>query len=945
MSQNSRREENASNQGRFLPYTAHNADNSEDEWEPPSESTEAQIDQNSRVQGEALPGENKGTVPSEEANPAGAEVPSSAGEDDEVDELYNPEEDYDSEDSAEDLYDSSDSSDEEGSGLQGQASEVTPGDDGEAARDAPGEAGSATQPPKVGDSSQNVELEENSGSGNSSSAATIAMRTRNRQPLPDIELDEFDKYLPENEEPFDFGISNEDEEYNRFLAFFQDEDFQDFELFPESEEDDDEYSPTEEVGNAESDEEEEDDSPKVSHEEWVELVNNVREVFQGSMAGLQTILPKNRANRAEERLKERQHGRGKEYDLKQKTMLQMRQHLHILVETLLACCCGDPEAKSTDAKHVQLKARKRTIAMIKSLNKMYRASLQEQVPMFSSRLAGGNHRFTRSSFVRNSPNLPGGAAGSSTDTAGSRPAQSTAADNETRASKASISCIAGLHMLPTLLAICDKMHGSTAAAPSATIIDGGSNDGDGDETDDDDEDIMASMPPTAMKELLVWVKSFAPFKTYASPVYDPNNKVNLKARSATGTNPDDPPLKTAPECIVMKRSFTSAEDEILLLALKQCGRGDFKKIQSQFLQGFTPSAIEKRFKQLVDRNRPLPRNPVRKWHDDNKKHLNPWTEAEEKDMKSIFLQYKRALTTGKKKASKLQEFVDRFQKKHPSRSYRAILNKYHRIKDEIIVPSGAQTYGSRNEPRAAVAGGSQKATNQSNSGAAVNLENQSEGTQSFGASNSHLPNGKGMMPDAPTASGNSNFSGLFNNIARSSSSGSGGLSIGSPSIQSRPSHLSGTFRLRSNEDSMPFALAFSSSQSLLHHEDSMEFIGGNRPLPNENSLQPIESRTFSSTQDYTVGGENSLLVSLANGSMDGFGQHDPPVRSFDIATLPKDRDDARVYDTEYLGDDDDEEDVEGSRLSNSRDHKRAAPSSKRSSQAATSTKKAKIGHH
>ena len=94
----------------------------------------------------------------------------------------------------------------------------------------------------------------------------------------DLELDDLEKQLPENEEDFDFNLMDEDEEYERFLAFFGEESFQE-ELFPESEDDDDDdYNPE----DADEEEEEEDDEEvQVSKEEWNDLVENEAKLHGG----------------------------------------------------------------------------------------------------------------------------------------------------------------------------------------------------------------------------------------------------------------------------------------------------------------------------------------------------------------------------------------------------------------------------------------------------------------------------------------------------------------------------------------------------------------------------------------------------------------------------------------------------------------------------------------
>ena len=113
MSQDSRLENAtsvASSKEKFLPYSTGNVVSSEEEWEPPQEPNDVHTNESDGVQEEVLPSERKKAAPNEDERSGGIEVESSAEEDEEADELYNPEDDYDSEDSDDDSYDSNSSS-------------------------------------------------------------------------------------------------------------------------------------------------------------------------------------------------------------------------------------------------------------------------------------------------------------------------------------------------------------------------------------------------------------------------------------------------------------------------------------------------------------------------------------------------------------------------------------------------------------------------------------------------------------------------------------------------------------------------------------------------------------------------------------------------------------------------------------------------------------------
>ena len=184
---------------------------------------------------------------------------------------------------------------------------------------------------------------------------------------------------------------DEDEEYDRFLAFFGEESFQE-ELFPESEDDDDDdYNP--EAEEDEDDDEDDDDEVQVSKQEWSELVDSVREVFADDMMGLQTVLPQRTGDR-EVRASMLRQGLGEVYDTKQEMMVQMRHHLHMLIENLLASCFLNIPAqgnviKAKAAEDCCKETRERIIAQLRQLNTVYRTSL---------RLPSYSHSMTRSAM-------------------------------------------------------------------------------------------------------------------------------------------------------------------------------------------------------------------------------------------------------------------------------------------------------------------------------------------------------------------------------------------------------------------------------------------------------------------------------------------------------------------------------------------------------------------
>ena len=106
----------------------------------------------------------------------------------------------------------------------------------------------------------------------------IAKRTRTKNPLAAVEEDTFFdqlvRDLPQEEEDFDFGIVDEDEEYERFKSFLIDPElFDESAVLSESESsDDDDYAPEKDQdhdGESDDDaEDEKDENRTVSNKEW-----------------------------------------------------------------------------------------------------------------------------------------------------------------------------------------------------------------------------------------------------------------------------------------------------------------------------------------------------------------------------------------------------------------------------------------------------------------------------------------------------------------------------------------------------------------------------------------------------------------------------------------------------------------------------------------------------
>merc|ERR1711991_309067 len=96
---------------------------------------------------------------------------------------------------------------------------------------------------------------------------SIAKRTRRKQKV--VEDDAFfDQLLPDEEDEFDFGIVDEDEEYERFRSFLADPQLADDSI---SDSDDDDYAP-----DKDEELEEEKRIGNVSKKELSSLIDDVR---------------------------------------------------------------------------------------------------------------------------------------------------------------------------------------------------------------------------------------------------------------------------------------------------------------------------------------------------------------------------------------------------------------------------------------------------------------------------------------------------------------------------------------------------------------------------------------------------------------------------------------------------------------------------------------------
>ena len=476
---------------------------------------------------------------------------------------------------------------------------------------------------------------------------TIAARTRMRAPLPaDLELDDFEKQLPETEEDFDFSFMDEDEEYDRFLAFFGEESFQE-ELFPESEDDDDDdYNP--EAEEDEDDDEDDDDEVQVSKQEWSELVDSVREVFADDMMGLQTVLPQRTGDR-EVRASMLRQGLGEVYDTKQEMMVQMRHHLHMLIENLLASCFLNIPAqgnviKAKAAEDCCKETRERIIAQLRQLNTVYRTSL---------RLPSYSHSMTRSA-------MRSAADAATAAPAGMEPLPATQKEMK-NLSKNNLINVPGLHLLPKLLSSYDSLFSST---PTPT----------------------PTSRREAKKAMLEWADVFQPFKMYAPP---------LAPRAGSGWGPRG--LKSRVLCFAKTnddhcslRRFTAAEDGLLYLGLKQWGRHNWPQIQQHYVPGFHADAIEKRFRSIVspkvDAEHVITnkhQKDIKAWYDKSRRVCQAWTAAEEQHMVAVFRSYQNP------KEQKITEYLDKFREKYPDRSHKSIRNKFQRMKGQMATSAHA----------------------------------------------------------------------------------------------------------------------------------------------------------------------------------------------------------------------------------------------------------------
>ena len=525
---------------------------------------------------------------------------------------------------------------------------------------------------------------------------SIAKRTRRKQKV--VEDDAFfDQLLPDEEDEFDFGIVDEDEEYERFRSFLADPQLADDSL---SDSDDDDYAPDkdEELENDSDNEEEEKRIGNVSKRELSSLIDDVRNFFEDDLSGLQTIVQSQQVqNKEKERRGQMSTEIGRRY--LERLTENTRRYLHILLYSFVECRYNMDIAPSR-VTYRQVKIYNTLFEKLLELDKMYHGRL------ISSNTRGGSRS---RSLLRKDVKQRKRVASKELSIAKRR---------------AKVLGVPGLHLIPALLRICPKSimpkdkkrRGSSASSTSrasqskvekSKYIQKGEN--------CYFEHHSQQVKSKRRKDISLWIMKYKPFEVYTDiPIRygpDENNVVanangvnhfdfgrhqNTKGGNADKTNSKAryavvdayPPPKE--QLKRKQREFTLWEDDLLLLGLKKFGytNGSFEKIQESFLPGFTKNGIRKYFNDIVHSKISTAtlstKSLICKWYEARKRAHDNWTEEETIHLVQVFWPHEHGSVDEKIRLA--DAYVKEFQKKYPARSQKSIKNKINRIKRNQGIP-------------------------------------------------------------------------------------------------------------------------------------------------------------------------------------------------------------------------------------------------------------------
>ena len=519
---------------------------------------------------------------------------------------------------------------------------------------------------------------------------SIAKRTRRKQKV--VEDDAFfDQLLPDEEDEFDFGIVDEDEEYERFRSFLADPQLADDSI---SDSDDDDYAPDkdEELEDESDNEEEEKRIGNVSKKELSSLIDDVRNFFEDDLSGLQTIVQSQQVqNKEKERRGQMSTEIGRRY--LEKLTDNTRRYLHVLIYSFLECRYNMDIAPSR-VTYRQVKIYNTLFDKLLELDKMYHGRL------ISSNTRGGSRS---RSLLRKDVKQRRRAASKELSIAKRR---------------AKVLGVPGLHLIPVLLRICpksivpkDKKRGGSSASSrsraslskieKSTYIQKGEN--------CYFEHHSQQVKSKRRKDISVWIMKYKPFEVYMDlPIrYGPtDNDVELKAngidhvgvgRQRNGkvgevnkrtskaryavVDAYPPPQEQVKR---KQREFTMWEDDLLLMGLKKFGYtdGSFEQIQKSFLPGFTKNGIKKYFNDIVHSKISTTtlstKSLICQWYEARKRAHDNWTDEETIHLVHVFWPHEHGSVDEKIRLT--DEYVKEFQKRYPARSKKSIKNKINRIK-------------------------------------------------------------------------------------------------------------------------------------------------------------------------------------------------------------------------------------------------------------------------
>jgi hypothetical protein len=528
---------------------------------------------------------------------------------------------------------------------------------------------------------------------------TIARRTRTKQPLTveeeDMFFEKLDHDLPAVEEEFDFGIVDEDEEYERFKSFLVDPElFGENDVLSDSESsDDDDYAPeNDQDHDGDSDNELDDDRDEmrtVSNKEWKQLIDDVRDIFNNDLSHLTAITEPSQRVSSKERKRREQMSTEEGRVYLEKLTSVTRSYLHLIIQCFFKCRCQmDYSKQSIKYRHVKL------------YNKLY-DHLLELDKMYHGRLISNKTRVgsKRRSLLRKHV----------------RDKKKAASENLSQEKKrAKVLSVPGLHLIPDLLRICPKSlkpvkeasrsHVSSSSASRLTDMKKSSY------IPMDDEELCHFEFPSQKtvsdrkKDIALWILKYKAFEVY--PILPLEYKFKIKGEAGDSETKLNNEINNKKICKAMypivdsyappgkkhvrkQRAFTQWEDDLLLLGLKKFSykSESFESIQKYYLPGFTENGIRKYFNDIVqakpkkEASLLSTKSKIRKWYKAMKKPHENWTREETDDLKRYFWPF--IYGTSEERCTSVDHYINEFKKKYPNRSEKSIKTKYSRIKNMI----------------------------------------------------------------------------------------------------------------------------------------------------------------------------------------------------------------------------------------------------------------------